>query len=334
MAGFGQDIAAGAAGFASGGIPGAILGFGSSLFGLGQPHEDPTLRALRQQQMQIGSKLLGYANSVPGSSPDELANMSQARGMLGQQQRAVQSRAMANYNPSQGLPAGQMLANLGNAATAQQMAQQSSFLQDAAANRRQALMGAANLGMNAASLYKPQASAFSQIAGPLAQQLAYAQARQKQNAAGGGNADVNTLQQQAGGLGGFYNAPGINDPGATAPAGFGAPGAPPMDPALMAILQQSGWSGQGMPASPTPGAQGNAGNLTLSPQWQGVGQGANVDATTQSVAGQRGLGAPGNEPGGANGTANQARQSMGAGAGVVNPMLRKIRLPGGIVFHF
>src|SRR5213079_3050409 len=130
---------------------------------------DPNMEAQRRFQQQIAQQLASYGSSVPGSSPDELFNLSQARGNLGVAERQNQQRAFSAYNPSQGLPAGQMLANLGNANIAQQMALQSGLLQDASASRRQALQQAANVGQGAAGLYQPHQSQLGQMLAQLSQ---------------------------------------------------------------------------------------------------------------------------------------------------------------------
>src|SRR5258708_17047598 len=153
----GSAISGAGVGFASGGPVGAGIGGLLGLFGAG-PHADPQMEAMRRNQLGIQADLLKYARSVPGSDSSELAALSQARGNLGQQQPDAQARSMAPWSPNQGLPAGQFLQNIQNNQIGQQMTVQSGLLQDASANRRQALLGAANVGTSAADMYKPQPS--------------------------------------------------------------------------------------------------------------------------------------------------------------------------------
>src|SRR6266849_3946847 len=244
MANLGQGATGALTGFATGGPVGAALGGLAGFLGLGRQHEDPTLRALRAQQQEIAGRLMQYGTSVPGSSPDELFGLSQARGNLGIQQRQNQQRAFGAYNPSQGLPAAQMLANLGNTNIAQQMALQSGFMQDASANRRQALQQAAGVGQGAANLYRPQQSQFPAVAGQLAQLLAYQQARNKGGAGGAAGTTAQPTQTSFGGV-----PVGIPPPTAGGTGQVVAPGV----------------SGTGIPIAGTP---------TSAPpgiDWQGLG---------------------------------------------------------------
>lgn len=349
-----------------GALPGALLGLAGSVFGLGQQHEDPVMKQQRQFQQGIAGQQLNYANSAPGSSPDELANMAQSRGLLGQQQRATQQRAFSAYNPSQGLPAGQMMANLGNTFNAQQMAQRSGFLQDAAANRRQALLGAAATGMNAANLYRPQQSGFPAMAAQLAQQMAYQRGRGQggpgaaAGGAAGGYANPNAPGDQAGADaawnsagGGGPQAPidwaGIGASGQLgssasvqamggAPGGEAAPGSMPgqIPPGLMQMLAALSQQMGGYPGSPggmpQPGGGGlNTMQLPTTPF---------IDPGMQAP-GMQGAQAPGNQMFGANGQANQARQASGISniyggnqpmfdPSQINQMMRQLTLPGGV----
>lgn len=235
----------GAKGDLAGGIGGALTGFSAAgpiggaamgLMGLLGSHktEDPQMAAMRKNQLGIQNNLLQYAHSVPGSSQDELANLSEARGQLGAAQRAGNASAMAAWNPNQGTPAGQFVQNQQNAGIAQQMALSSGMLQDAAASRRQALLSAANVGTSAAEMYHAQPSQFAASMGPLMQALAY---RQKQQELG---QKPGTTEGSAG-----LN----NDAGRLGIHGSGTPASDPY------------WGLNG--ASPSTGPNGPAGALTV-----------------------------------------------------------------------
>ncbi len=347
MANLGQGLAGAGAGFASGGPVGGVLGLLQGIFG-GGSHEDPNLRAMRQQQQGIANQLLQYGSSVPGSSPDELFNLSQARGNLGVAQRQNQQRAFAAFNPNQGLPASQMLANLGNANIAQQMSLQSGLLQDASANRRQALQQAALIGQGAAGLYQPHQSQLGQMLAQLSQAYAYRQ-KQQQLGQADGTDDTNPagVSGELGRLGAGGGAlPGSNPYwglGGSSQAAEGTPallpgqnpyfaglGDDPSMAALLALLMGHPQGGApGAAPSAIPGAVGDDPYAAAMQQMMtqqgipGASQPSAVNAAPNAAPGLQGSMSPGNQsPGGMNGTMNQIRQSAGFG--------RVLTLPNGV----
>jgi hypothetical protein len=277
-----RGILGAATGFATGGPGGAVASGLGGLFGGSGQHEDPTMRAMRLQQQGIANQLLGYANSVPGSSPDELANFAQSRGELGALQRQQQQRIFGAYDPNQRANAPNLLQNLTNSNIAQQMAQHAGFLQNASANRRQALQNAASIGQGAASLYRPQPDQFGQSMAQLAQLLAYQQARKQ--------------GQNGGAVGGTL-------PGETPAPGVGpvqGPGLPPVTSSTSGVAAVPGtpewWSLLG-PMLGDP-------NLGTGP----VPMAEQPSAAVQAVNAQTGQQAPGQV---INGVNNQIRQSNG-----------------------
>jgi hypothetical protein len=287
----------------------------AGFLGLGQPHEDPQLKAMRQNQLGIQNNLLQYARSAPGSAPDELANLSEARGQLGAQQRTGNQAAMAAWNPNQGLPRGQFVQNQQNANIAQAMALQSGMLQNASANRRQALLSAANVGSSAADMYRPQQSQFPQVMGQLAQQLAYQQARNKGGATTATPAPPGDVPTSGPGP---VNGPMLPPDMSGAPTSFGDQPAGDasaqiqaltgggMPPGLAQMLQmfaqqmagQPGMTPMGGAGAPPPIAPGGGMDMSM---LGGMGQGA--------AQGLQGSMSPGNEPFGNLTTQNQIRQS-------------------------
>jgi hypothetical protein len=308
-----KGIVGAGTGLATGGIGGAITGGLGGMFGGGQ-HEDPVMRQQRLQQQGIANQMLGYANSVPGSAPDELANFAQARGQLGASQRANQQRIMGAYNANQGTSGANLLQNLGNTNIAQQMAQHASFLQNASANRRQALMNAASLGQGAASLYRPQQNQFGQSMAQLAQLLAYNQARRQAQASAPVPGDI-----PVGGTGADLTGAQFQGPPQPGPLNW----------------QQIGASGAlGSPQQEDMSIYGT-------PSWLGaLGQ---PSAAVQATNAETGRNAPGQV---VNGVNNTIRQSNGfstpAAPGIpgspnmmlLNMLARQLMMPGGGRLNF
>jgi len=220
-----------------------------------------------------------------------------------------------------------MLANLQNSNIAQQMAQRSSFLQDAAAQRRQALMQAAGLNAQAAGMYQPQQSQLSSLLGNLSQALAYRQTQRRlgqENGTGTTNATPGFMND--------LNRAGVNPATTNVPPEWWAGGQEQIPGAQAPPSWFQNWLNQQQhPGARLGGRMGDDPDMTaLIQMLQGQSQqpqGMMPMAQQPAAQGPQGLNAPGNEPfGGANATANAIRQSNG--------LARYVTLPNGAQLRF
>lgn len=158
-----------------------VAGVAGGLLNKG-PKVPKEVRDLYRMQMGIAHQLQGYANSVPGSDPQEEAALAQQHGLLGEQQLQQQQQLYGAYNPATDRG---NLSDLMRNLTGQQIAQRTSLdsqhLMDALANRRNALLQASGVGQAALGPASQMPGTpgvdFSSIFGNLAQSLAYKNAR-------------------------------------------------------------------------------------------------------------------------------------------------------------
>lgn len=232
-------LAGAGGGFATGGPIGAALGGLAGLFGGGGQRMSAAQRAALEQQRAIANQLFNYAQSQPMTGAEDLNNLAQSYGLLGQQQRSELGSLAAFGNPD--IPTGglqDMIANLQSANVANRMSIQEQHLADAIAARRQALLQAAGVNAQAAEMAgQPGAVQANPLGGTLAnlaQAVAYAQAQKQRNPVGGegeGESTANINPATGAPYAANFNVP--NEPAANAanpvptalPPGLGAAGA-------------------------------------------------------------------------------------------------------------
>jgi hypothetical protein len=199
----------------------AIGGLASAFGGSSQSKEQ---RRLFQFQSGIANRLNQFSQSIPGSSPQEIAALASQRGLLGEQQRQDRQGLMSAMDLNQlSGSAPDALANISNQQTGQQSALTAQHLLQALNNRRDAMGQAAQVAGSAYGM-APQGGAgmagLGQSLGGLAQMLAYMRALNKPGqvqgvpSPGGGYAGLGTTpeslarmsQGQAGMMPGRYSS--------------------------------------------------------------------------------------------------------------------------------
>ncbi len=172
-----------------------LLGGGlSGLFGGNEL--PPEYQAMLQKYMAAIQKMQQYANSAPGTQPQESAALAQAGGLLGQQQQQMGQRMNSAWRPFMNTNAAPAMSNLLTNFGSQRgnldanMYQQ--FFQDRF-NAQQGMPGMIAQGFNLPGIGKPppfynQNPPFGQIMGALANQHAYLQGIRGGQSGGGGYA--------------------------------------------------------------------------------------------------------------------------------------------------
>lgn len=170
----------GSAANAFGGPWGAVAGgvLGGLFGGSGKPELSPEQQQQYRLQHQISQQLMGYANSVPGSAPDEQAALANSRGQLGAEQAIQRNNVFAAYNPMTDRGnAGDMMQHLASQQVAQNMNVTNQQMLQAMAQRRQALLNASGVGATAANIAGSgrvtPGPDFASLFGNLGQQIAY-----------------------------------------------------------------------------------------------------------------------------------------------------------------
>lgn len=205
---------------------GAVLPYATSLLG-GMFGKGPKMTQEQKMLQQIAKQLQSFAGSVPMGDPQEQAALSQAQGLLGQQQRQGQEALFAAMSPMSGGfgNAADAMRNLQSDQTAQRMALQAQAMQDALGARRQALMQAANVAQGVGPPQQPGQN-FSQLFGTLAELMA----RNKASVSSTGGGAPNTAK----------------------PGGLGAPISPQLAMALRRLQMGGGAAPGAAPAAAAP----------------------------------------------------------------------------------
>lgn len=142
----------------------------------GQPSMPKGQQNLLRLQHRAAREMGEYARGVPGSDPQELAQMASMRGLLGQQQRGMMANMFSNLGAS-GSPAPMdLLSNLATQFQGQQSAAQANLFGQMLTNRRNALQQSAQMAAGAVPASQMTGGGgpdFGAILGNLAQGWAY-----------------------------------------------------------------------------------------------------------------------------------------------------------------
>lgn len=359
-------LAGAGGGFATGGPIGAALAGLGGLLGGGGPRMSAAQQAALKQQRAIANNLFQYGTSTPMTNQEDLNNLAQSLGLLGQQQRSQLGGLAAGMNvmtPTGGMP--DLIGGLMAQNQAQRMNVNEQHLRDAVAARRQALLQAANVNQQAFDMASARPAIpqnqfgvdMAQLAKVWAQKQAYDQAQKNRE----GTTDTTptttppmATASQAIAAGQAGPAPGFNpiistmnqpyDPFAMLAGGtpaFGAgdapqsaapqPEAPPHDVMkavleLLTLITKTHMALQKPKKKKKSKGAGDAPAMAL----PGLGAMAGPPMLQPLPGGNRmqGAASPGNEPGGLNGTANQMRQPASA-------MLDRLRMgASGLTFPY
>jgi hypothetical protein len=323
------------AGMATGGPVQAGLSGLAGLLGGGGGQQSAAQRAALDQQRQIANQLYNYGTSNPMTNQQDLNSLAQSMGQLGQQERSNLGSLASFGNPminTGGM--GSLMAGVQANDMAGRESLTSQHMQDAIASRRQALLQAAGANQSAYQMASGQGSTppntLGQSLAGLAQQYAYQQAQKSgapeaTNVTGGG-------QQKLPPGAAWASDPtgqGLIPAGADLPQNEGVSGGAGDAPAAkhdplqhaMVILHE-------LIKAHLPAPKGK-GKRTKKRKKKAVGAGDMPPMGMMPGAPNQtqGAGAPGNEPGGANGVANQARRPQEA-------MLDRLRFPSGQVYTY
>jgi hypothetical protein len=192
-----------------GALAGAILG---GFFG-GQQKMDPAMKRLMDFQMGIANQLRNYGQGVPGSDPQELAALAQARGQLGEEQRGQRDLLYSALGGAGQTNIGDLLANLSNQQVGQRMALSAQALQEMLRRRREALLQSSQVAQAAygpAAAPREQGPDLAGAFGQFASLYEQSRARRSQNnnrlPIVGGTTPATTLQMPS------LMAPGLKAP--------------------------------------------------------------------------------------------------------------------------
>lgn len=191
--------------------PMMALQFGTALMsGFGGGNEPPhAAQVAAKRLMRAGREAWRYGNGIPGSSPQELAALAQAKGLAGERQAASNNQMAANFGMAMGtMDGGAMGDFMGNVAAdqgAQMAGIENDHLQRSIAERFRMkyqvapglfqqggnmALGAAGAGAQAGGGGGDLAGAFGQLARDLAYQKALKK-RESTGAPAGGGGTVN-----------------------------------------------------------------------------------------------------------------------------------------------